>query len=674
MFRWIPYAMVRVAVFFVGGIVLAIAHPLQISPQRVIGIVVALIAIYILLFIVRRTNFFFGSIGLIVVFMLGYIRVQLHTAYNDSHHFLYGSFDFYKVTITKYSEEKQSSWRTEADVVSVHNNDGWQATSGRVLLYFSKKDFGTPFRYGDVLLIRGSPMQVKPPSNPGEFDIQRHLYFKNIYHRHSLEKDQVMWVMSGRGNTFIASAIAVRLWADRQLRTFVHGEREQATASALVLGVTDGLDDDLLQAYAATGAMHVLAVSGLHVSIIYWIILLAGKPLEKVRSGKVILAIGSVVILWIYAFVTGWSPSVLRAVMMFTFVALARPWRQSTNIYNTMAASAFCLLVYDPFFLMSVGFQLSYIAVFGIVFLHPHLYRLWEPRSRVWDEVWKVTSVSIAAQAATFPISLFYFHQFPNYFLIANLLVIPASFVVLVAGLAILPLSVVPMAASAAGFFLQWVIYIMNQVVIVIGSLPFALVENIYIDATQAWLLAGVTLAVVLCLVQRRLSWLWISLVMVMAFSAIDWIHLFSVVERNHITVYNIKGQTAIDLMYKGELLTYGDSIPAFQTVANRIRLGATDDGKPILSVQRNGCSIISWHDVEILVIRSPEFTLPDNAEIDIVVVANNATRSIPKIKCNKVIIDSSNSFYLAERLVGQQVSEGQVHSVLHHGAFQYSF
>jgi competence protein ComEC len=669
--------MVRVTMFFVGGIVVAIWLSPDVTRQAMtIGAII--LTLFYLLFVFMRWNLLCGTVGLLTIFLMGSLRVHIHTARNDPNHFVGDSIEFYQVTIKKFSEEKANSWRTEGEVNSVLSKGTWTERVGRVLLYFNKKDFTEPFRYGDVLIIRGSPSPVQPPSNPGEFDIQRHLFFKNIYHRHNLRMDQVLRIDSGVGNAFISSAITVRLWADRQLKTYVKGEREQATASALVLGVTDGLDEDLLNAYSSTGAMHVLAVSGLHVSIIYWIILLLGKPLEKLKSGKVILAVGSVMILWIYAFVTGWSPSVLRAVMMFTFVALSRPWRQSTNIYNTMAASAFCLLVYDPFFLMSVGFQLSYIAVFGIVFLQPHLYRLWEPKLRIWDEVWKVTSVSIAAQLATFPISLFYFHQFPNYFLLANLLVIPASFVVLVTGLAILPLSIVPVLATVAGFLLQWVIYIMNQVVIVIGSLPFALVENIYIDATQAWLLAAVTLSIVLCVILKQIHWLWISLVLVIGFSVIDWIHLDGIVSRRHVTVYNIRGQTAIDFIHRGRLFTYGDDIPAFQTASNRVRLGVKDTAMPVNSVERNGCLLILWNHLRILNIRSSSFVLPKDQEIDLLVVSNNSVRSLPEItaqiNCEKVIIDSSNSFYFAERLLARQVPGEFVHSVLHHGAFQYSF
>lgn len=648
MFRWIPYAMVRVTLFFVTGIGVAIQFPGIFGIEWAIGGTV--------LYLLLHRYSFGGTIGLIVIFLFGYVRTEIHTAKNDPNHIIHHSVASYKAVVTRYAEEKANSWKVEASIKGVY--------TGNIVLYLSKKDFPEPYRYGDILLIRGSPSLVRPPSNPGEFDLQRNLFYKNIYHQHYLRSGDVKKIGHEPGNAFIAAAIEVRLWADRQLKTFVNGDREQATASALVLGVTDGLDPDLLQAYASTGAMHVLAVSGLHVSIIYWIILLLGKPLEKLKSGKAILAIVSVVLLWIYAFVTGWSPSVLRAVMMFTFVALARPWKQSTNIYNTMAASAFCLLIYDPLFLMSVGFQLSYIAVFGIVFIHPHLYLVWEPKRRLWDEIWKVVSVSIAAQVATVPISLYYFHQFPNYFLLANLLVIPASFVVLVVGLAILPIAFVPGIASVVGFVLQWVIYIMNSIIVIIGSLPFAVIRNIYISGEQAMLLAGIILVFLLCVLLKNIRWLYVGVILSVCFSVIDWIHVATVVKKNHITVYNVNGKTAIDLVSNGNLYSYGDFDP-FRMATHRVRLGV----RSMTSIKSN---LVVWKGVRILIAKGP---FPSNVETDILVLTNNSFQSLPAIKTKILIIDSSNSFYLAERLLRQPAPPGvEVYSVAHRGAFQYSF
>jgi competence protein ComEC len=655
--------MVRITLFFVIGIGVAIRWPGVFTMEWVIAGTVCYIPL-------RRYSFA-GAVGLITIFLCGYVRTELNTDRNDSLHFIHetGKVDFYKVRLTRYAEEREKSWRIEAEVLSIHVAGHWRSCNGNAVLYFDKSL--KPFRYGDVLLVRGAPSLVKPPSNPGEFDLQRNLFFKNIYHQHYIRDGQVRLIENIPGNILIKAAIDVRLWSDRQLKAYVHGDREQATASALVLGVTDGLDSDLLQAYASTGAMHVLAVSGLHVSIIYWIILLLGKPLEKVKSGKAILAVVSVVLLWIYAFVTGWSPSVLRAVMMFTFVALARPWKQSTNIYNTMAASAFCLLVYDPFFLMSVGFQLSYIAVFGIVFIHPHLYVLWEPQSRTLDETWKVTSVSIAAQIATVPISLYYFHQFPNYFLMANLLVIPASFVVLVAGLAILPLSVIPFVASLVGFLLRWVIYIMNGIIFVIGSLPFAVVRNIYIDGVQAMILAASICALLFCFFFKNIRWLWMSFGMLIAFCAADWIHLVNVVERNHIIVYDAGKKTTIDLIGQGQVASYGD-FDARKMSANRIRLGGTNV-VPLKSISKNGCTLIGWKGLKIAVIDSTY--MPINVSADLVVISHNSVDSLSWIQAKKIVFDGSNSPYFVEKLLRQPRREGvEVHSIIHSGAYLYSF
>ncbi len=168
------------------------------------------------------------------------------------------------------------------------------------------------------------------------------------------------------------AASCVRRWAEGVIQAYVPGKQEQAIAIALVLGVTDGLDPELVQAYASTGTLHVLAVSGLHISILYVIVMGLLRPLRRLPlaySRRVPVVLG-VLILWGYAFITGLSPSVLRAVIMFSLMAIARLRRQPANIYNILWASAFLLLLYDPYNLVSVGFQLSYLAVLGIVALH----------------------------------------------------------------------------------------------------------------------------------------------------------------------------------------------------------------------------------------------------------------------------------------------------------------
>jgi competence protein ComEC len=529
MFSWTPYALVRVALVFAAGIVFGLYFP-ELFPIQPLNLLFAFLligftGIAYLKWKGKLKHINVGFAGVIALFLAGYINVYYSTDYHRADHFIHDQevITHYKVLIAKQCQEKENSWKVEAEVQAVqHESKSWVARSGKVLLYFSKKNYDKSFQYGDILLVEGSPEELNEPSNPGEFDYKKFLTYRKTYHQHFLREGGAIKIGSEPSSSIVAYSINAREWADRALKENVHGDQEQATASALVLGVTDGLDNDLIGAYAATGSLHVLSVSGLHVGIIYWLILLIFRPLNNTTRGKWILAIFSVIVLWGYAFVTGVSPSVLRAVTMFSFVALARPWGQKTNIYNTLAASAFCLLLYEPYLIMSVGFQLSYLAVVGIVYLQPKLSRLWEPKAWLWDQIWQITCVSIAAQAATVALGLLYFHQFPVYFLFSNLFVIPISFAVLILGIVVVFVSFITPVAAALGFLLQWTIWFLNFGVFKMEALPWSLIDNVYITTFQCWLLMGAILCIVFLFEIRKTNYLTAASIFIMIFAAIS--------------------------------------------------------------------------------------------------------------------------------------------------------
>src|SRR5690606_32609393 len=322
--------------------------------------------------------------------------------------------------------------------------------------------------------------------------------WRNIFHQHVVRENEVTLIDHDPPSAILNYSINVRTWALSVLERHITGDRERAIAQALVLGVTEDLDNELTGAYAASGAMHVLAVSGLHVGILYMIIAFVLGPVKHIPGGKWIFMFSSVCLLWTYACITGLSPSVLRAVTMFSFFALARPLNYRTNIFNTLASSAFCLLLYDPFLIASVGFQLSYMAVVVIVWLHPFLYQLWDPDSRILDEIWKISSVSIAAQLITTTVTLFYFHQFPNYFLLANLFVIPLAFAVLAGGLALLASAWLAPLAEMIGWVENKLIAMLNYLVFKVQQLPYSVRSDIQISMPQCLLLTGSVIALML--------------------------------------------------------------------------------------------------------------------------------------------------------------------------------
>lgn len=690
MLSWAPYVFVRFVIFFAAGILLGIYHP-GLVPHIAVIVFVILAGLFTVITFLRSANgaAFFnpGFAGLLALFVAGYACVFYSTDSNRKDHFIHDSdtITFYKANIINQVQEKENSWKVEAEVSAVQHTDSlWEDRFGKVLLYFSKSDFDSAFQYGDILLVKGRPQPLPEPSNPGEFDYKTFLTFRKIYHQHFLRDESVMKIGHQPENAMIDYSIRARIWANEILKRNVNGEKEQGIASALVLGVTDGLDSELLGAYGATGSLHVLSVSGLHVGIIYWLILLILKPLSKTATGKWFLAIFSLIVLWGYAFITGLSPSVLRAVTMFSFVALAKPWSKRTNIFNTLAASAFCLLLFEPYLIMSVGFQLSYLAVLGIVYLQSGFTNLWKPRGWLWQNTWQITCVSIAAQIATCSLGLLYFHQFPVYFLFSNLFVIPVSFVVLVLGIVLVVIGFIQPMASVTGFLLEWTIKVMNYGVLKIEALPYSVIDNIYITTLQCWLLIAVVIFVIILIEYKRFRYVIAAAFCISVFSMIDWMHFHEEVDQQRLTVYKVSDHSALDIFDRGKAYFFTDSVLAgstdkvrFHIRPNRLKNGVGNiaDGNHLDIVRHfKGCSMIVWSGITILQIHGKDFSFPESHPVDFVILGKNAIRSLTDIsalKFQKLILDSSNSFYFAERILKEaRASSLDVYSVLHQGAF----
>jgi competence protein ComEC len=686
MLKWIPYSMVRVAVFFTAGVLAAIYLPDLLSFRLALVISAILVFAYFpcrFFLRGRALNVISGLVGLLAVAFLGYAHLLLKTDSRKANHLLSTQerIESYSAIVRSSPESKAKSWKVEVEVTAIKTSQ-WQPIKGKVLLYVFKKGGDVRWRYGDQIIIQGSPQLLKPPANPGEFDFKRFLSFKNIYHQQFVLPDQVKWISSTERKGFIYYSHEARRWASKKLNQYIRGEQEQAIAAALVLGVTEGIDTDLINAYSASGALHVLSVSGLHVGIIYVIILFLLKPMNRYSWSRWVVAAISLVCLWGFAFVTGLSPSVLRAVTMFSFVAIARPFGMRTNIYNTLAASAFVLLLYNPYLIMSVGFQLSYLAVLGIVYLQRPIYNLWEVENTVGDWVWQITCVSIAAQIATFSLGLLYFHQFPVYFLISNLFVIPLSTAVLVLGILLLAVSFISPLAIVLGKLVSWLIYFLNSTVLFTEKLPFSLINEIYITTFQCWLLMGVLISFIFLFEFRRAKWLYIAFVFALFFSALQWIHFQESVNKSQLVVYAVSGHSAIEQTEQGRSIFSTDSSLLndeerirFHIRPNRLQHGVAEVKSSVISSHNTNFELFYWQGKSVAILANRGTKLPKNLTIDFLFVANNSfpiyKKERPDLKIGKLIIDGSNSRSYTKKLTKFAQTENiPVHSVLDQGAF----
>jgi competence protein ComEC len=689
MLNWTPYVMVRIALFFIAGILLAIYIPELIDQHLALAGLLALIPLYYAGFIFFRNRnvirVFTGLCGLVAVFIFGYFHLLKSTGSNSEDHLLSvkDPIHYYEAIVRSAPESKSKSWRIEVEVTRVKTHD-WIDKKGKVLLYISKKSIDEiPWQYGDRLLIKGNPGELKPPANPYEFDFKRFLGFKNIYHQQFVYADQILKTGEAERKGFIYYSLKARAWSSSTLNQYIDGEQEQAIAAALVLGVTEGIDTDLQNAYAASGAMHVLAVSGLHVGIIYAILLFLLRPMNRFAWSRWVVFFISIICLWSFAFVTGLSPSVLRAVTMFSFIALARPLGWRTNIYNTLAGSAFLLLLFNPYLIMSVGFQLSYLAVLGIVYLQRPLYNLWEIENRIGDWIWQITCVSIAAQISTFALGMLYFHQFPVYFLVSNLFVIPLSTAILVIGIFLLVISAWTSAAWLTGLVITWLIKALNWIVFYVEDLPFSLIEEIHLTTVQCWIIMILMLSLIFTIEYKSIRWLYFAGVFSIMLIATQWIHFRDSIDRHQFVVYSVNGFSAMEWIDNGQSYFLGDSTLAkdqdrirFHIRPNRLNSGVAETHSqfPFQKEIENGVRVAQWNGNAIAFIEHKNYSLSELAEIDYLVIGKNSVRTskIDKpLNVKKVILDGSNSrWYINQWKAICEKQNISFHPVLDEGAF----
>jgi competence protein ComEC len=418
----------------------------------------------------------------------------------------------------------------------------------KALVYFRKG--GKNIEYGDNVLFYGTLTTPLPPRNPGEFNYKKFLEYKGIVMTGFV--DAGAYLITGRHpeNPVKAFALKIRSNLLKALKQNGLSGNEFAVAAAVILGYDDVMDDNIRLSYQKAGAMHVLCVSGLHVGIVYLVMNFLLGFLRRTKKQKMIKMAVLLIIVWFYAFLTGLSPSVLRATVMVSFFIIGNEIKRDKDAYNTLAMSAFFLLIYNPAFLFDVGFQLSYAAVLGIITFYNPIYRSIWIRNKMINKLWSVIAVSLAAQLGTFPLAAHYFHTFPVYFILTNLIIFPFSFLIISGGLLFIFISWIPVINQITGAMLSGMIYIMNLLVGKISELPLAAVTDLYFSWLKVAIVYSVITAVFVLLYYKQKKFVIISLTTILAFTTFETIRRFNILNRRTITIYDLgKKGNAIDLI-----------------------------------------------------------------------------------------------------------------------------
>ncbi|QIE59395.1 ComEC family competence protein [Rasiella rasia] len=515
-------------------------------------------------------------------------------------------------------------------------------TTGLLLLHIEKDSTVASLAVDEYLVVKGNPQRVRQPRNPYQFNYAQYMEHLGVHREMTIKSNSMLFRRKVHTSIVgFSERIRLHLIAKLQQTTLKHDEL--SILQAFVLGERRAIDKQLYEAYAAAGAIHILAVSGLHVGILYFILLFLLKPLTYTPYGARSRSIIIVLLLWCFALLAGLSPSVVRAVTMFSFFTVATALNRPTNSFNTLLLSFLVLLLIAPSWLFHVGFQLSYLAVFFILWLQPKLYALYKPKFYIDKTLWGIITVTIAAQAGILPLSLYYFHQFPGLFFLTNIVVLPVLGILLAGGLLLIVLAACNAVPTGYTEIYNEAITILNDFITWVAQQDFFLVRNISFSAGKMM----VSYLVLVCLVilwkkttSRRLV---ITLGSIALFVSVC-IWDKKETSLNELVVFHKNRKTLIGVKTQEQLLLFSNDttqIDATQPIPG-YRAKMAIDSTTIAKVP----SLFEYGDTTFLILDSLG-VYSKLQQVDIAILTHsskvNLTRFIDSVQPKLIIADGSN-------------------------------
>ncbi len=442
--KLLNFTIIRFTFCLIIGIV--IAHNFEIdfsvALYTTIVLIIALDAYWLVLRQKINRTPYFAVLAYICMIGLGINTYNIQDEKLQSKHYTnFVSTESFNNIAFKIKERLKPDAYNDKYMVSLLSFNNREA-SGRLLVNLKRDSLTRVLNIDDVLFTSAVLKEVQSPLNPHQFDYSKYLELKQVYHQLYIEQNE-LHLISDRRISIYGHADQLRNKINKKLIAAGFKDNALSIINALLLGQRQTIDKTIYNNYVNSGTIHILAVSGLHVGILLLILNFILRPLLYFKYGYILRPAIIIILLWSFAVIAGLSPSVTRAVTMFSVLSFAMHLKRPANIYNTLAISAFFILLFKPNFLFEIGFQMSYLAVLGIVSIQPILYRLWKPKYWIIDKPWQIFTVTVAAQVGVAPISLFYFHQFPGLFFISNLVVIPFLGFILGLGLFIIILALI---------------------------------------------------------------------------------------------------------------------------------------------------------------------------------------------------------------------------------------
>ncbi|WP_417556770.1 ComEC/Rec2 family competence protein [Mesoflavibacter zeaxanthinifaciens] len=590
-----------------------------------------------------KNTFWFGFSAIFTCIILGVFVSKINNSLLEKSHFFHFKEENQKpqlitFKVKEFLKPNAFSDRYYIEILKVDH----QKTNGKALLNIEKDSTTNSLKVDNIYTTKTEINDIKSPLNPDQFSYKNYLKNQQVFYQ-LYSKDSELFLLNNNTNTLRGHAANFRNLINKKLKNYNFTKDELSIINALILGQRQGIDKDLYDSYTNAGAIHILAVSGLHVGIILLILSFVLKPLERIKHGYFIKTIVILLLLWSYAIIAGNSASIVRATTMFSIVAIGLNLKRTSNIYNTLATSIFVLLLIKPSFIFDVGFQLSYAAVFSIVSIQPIIEPLVKPKNKLLNLLWKTLTVTVSAQFGIIPISLYYFHQFPSLFWLSNLVVIPVLGVILGLGLLVITLALIDLLPEFLADMFAYIIRMMNTFFEWIARQESFLFQDISFNIFQVILSYILIFTLYKFYLNRKAKWVFYSLALIIGFQA-NFIFNTSQNKGESLYVFHKSKHTIIGKKVDKKLQLYSNleavetnTIPRTFAVKNSLRIETPKPIQPIFNIKNKTLLVVDSLGVfQVKKLKVDYILLTQSPKI-------NLNRLIDSIKPKAIIADGSN-------------------------------
>lgn len=647
-FKNIPF--LRILIPFIIGIITAINFSLNFVP---IAVIICLLIASITVFVIQRkqARFNFLLLGLldVILFVLGISLTHQSQLCNKNSYFnksIIADTVFWVGIVDDIPVQKAKTLKLKLNVVSVKHDSLYKNGYGNVIVYLQNSLQNRLIKPGSALLLKSPFQEVNKPLNPHAFDFKSYLNHKSIYHTAYVDSNSFQILAASSGKSIWQLGLAIKFSIIKRLKEVGLSNHAQTICTALITGFDDDIDKEVLESFSHSGTMHVLSVSGLHVGLIYLVLNFFIGLVDRNKKYKLFQLMFISVCLWFFALITGFSAPVLRSVIMFNLLGFGNLFfrNKPKNQINILFVSAFGLLFYDPLLILDIGFLLSYSALFGILYFHPKFVSFYSPENKILKYVWESSAVSLSATITTLPITLLVFHQFPIWFVLANLVIVPATFaLLLLAFVALIKIPIITLVINKFTGFLIAFIELFN-------SDKYAFIDYIDFSFTDALMMILILVFGSQVIMKRRFTYVLLLLCSLISWQVYSILSSFDSKTRSELVIYHLPKASTVSVKNKTntvisalDSLNYSINVKSNLVSYNYTKKEITDFN--YVSIKNAGFFVLN---------KKNHYPENENMVITHVLIENNTIPSKSFLNKNKIkvlIADGSNNRYTMRKL-----------------------